>query len=158
MRLTSIILVMALLLSACFEEDQMVPPHEQGDLTEGLASLGAGYERQVYYDLKQNLEVASNPISHWDLSFESASGGWIIRLNSSKFMYAGNTLGSDFGADHDPAELNMIFDTSDGNPDSTALGDWFNLEEDTHSHIITKTALYNCPTMQRPPVHYPERC
>jgi hypothetical protein len=131
MRKTIVIFLLAVLITACFEEDQMVSPHEQGDLTEGMAALGSNYEMQVYYDLSSNQEVASNTVSVWDLSFESATGGWIIRLNSSKFMYAGNTRGSDFGPEPDPSGLDMRFDTSDGNPDSTALRDWFFLEEDS---------------------------
>jgi hypothetical protein len=109
----------------------MVPPHEQGDLEVGQVALGTTYQRQVYFDLLGNDEAASNVISDWDLSFESASGGWLIRLNSSKFMLAGNSFDTDFSAELNPADLDMVFDKSDGNPDSTAIGAWYELMEDT---------------------------
>ncbi|MEN8204356.1 MAG: HmuY family protein [Bacteroidota bacterium] len=125
------ILMLALLLPSCFQEEDMVPPHEQGDLELGEVALGTTYSRQVYFDLLSNDEIASNVISDWDLSFESASGGWIIRLNSSKFMLAGNSFNTDFAAELKSSDLHMRFDQSDGNPDSTALGPWFEITEDS---------------------------
>jgi hypothetical protein len=123
------------MLPSCFQEEDMVPPHEQGDLEVGQVALGSNYARQVYFDLLSNDEAASNVISDWDLSFESGSGGWTIRLNSSKFMMAGNSHGTDFGEPIDPAELQMIFDKSDGNPDSTAIGTWYEMTEDSVSSL-----------------------
>ena len=117
----------------------MVAPHEPGNLLEGQVSLGSGYEQQVFFDLLRNMEVSTNLVSEWDLSFESSTGGWLIRLNSSKFMYAGNSFDTLFDAELKQTELEMDFDTSDGNPDSTALGPWFReSEEDTawsHKHV-----------------------
>lgn len=134
----AIILVLTLALTSCFEEDVMVAPHEPGNLLEGQVSLGSGYEQQVFFDLLRNMEVSTNLVSEWDLSFESSTGGWLIRLNSSKFMYAGNSHDTLFDAELKQNELEMDFDTSDGNPDSTALGQWFQKEEDTawsHKHV-----------------------
>ncbi len=124
------ILLMALLLPSCFQEEDMVFPHEQGDLEVGQAAQGTSYERQVYYDLFSNDEISSNFISEYDLSFESSSEGWIIRLNSSKFMLAGNSGDTVFSKEIAAADLDMIFDKSDGNPDSTAIGAWFEISED----------------------------
>jgi len=124
MRLERYIWIVPLLLSSCFQEDEMVPSHETGDLTVGVAQMGPYYGRQIYYDLTGNLEVASNPVAAWDLSFESASGGWEIRLNTSMFMYAGNSYDTAFSEPLSPGGLEMVFDASSGNPDSTAIGDW----------------------------------
>lgn len=137
------ILLLALLLPSCFQEEEMIPPHEQGDLEIGEVALESNYSRQVYFDLFSNDEIASNVISEWDLSFESASGGWTIRLNSSKFMMAGNSYDTVFNDPLDPAELQMIFDKSDGNPDSTAIGTWYESTEDTihslnHVYLIDR--------------------
>ncbi len=103
----------------------MITPHEQGDLEEGQAPLGSYYENQVYFDLHNNEEISSSSIYDYDLSFESSGGGWIIRLNSAKFMLAGNSHDTVFSADLIPDSLDMKFDTSDGNPDSTAIGMWY---------------------------------
>lgn len=116
---------LAVVLTSCFEEEEMVAPHIQGNLEMGMASLGSEYAFQVYYDLNSNREVASNLVSDWDLSFESNTGGWTIRLNSSKFMTAGNSRDTTFIAPLNQSELEMRFDASDGNPDSTAIGPWY---------------------------------
>ena len=124
MRYISIILLFMLSLQSCFEEEEMIPPHEQGDLEEGQAALGPYYENQVYFELSDNEEAASSSIYDYDLSFESSGGGWIIRLNSAKFMLAGYSHDTVFIADLIPDNLDMKFDKSDGNPDSTAIGAW----------------------------------
>lgn len=109
----------------------MVPPHEQGDLEEGQVALGSFYEDQAYYDLQRNLEVSASSILDWDLSFESASGGWSIRLNSAKFMLAGNSGDTVFHAELHAEDLSMNFDHSGGNPDSTAMAACFAVTEDS---------------------------
>lgn len=131
MRFLSFILLFSLFLQSCFKEEEKIPPHEQGDLEEGQAALGPYYEDQVYFDLHSNLEAASSSILDWDLSFESFSGGWTIRLNSSKFMLAGNSRNTLFQAELDAENLDMKFDKSDGNPDSTAMADWYEVSDDS---------------------------
>ena len=137
------ILLLALLLPSCFEEEEMVPPHEQGDMEEGQVALGSSYENQVYYDFYSNDGIRSNLISEWDLSFESFSGGWIIRLNSSKFMLAGNSEDTIFTKEIVAADLDMIFDKSDGNPDSTAIGIWY------EPGIISEKSLHHVYLLDR---------
>ena len=131
MRYLSFILFFILTLQSCFEEDEMVPPHEQGDLLEGQAALGSFYESQIYYDLNGNEEVTGSSIYDWDLSFESSTGGWIIRLNSALFMLAGNSNDTLFSAELIMDDLEMKFDKSDGNPDSTAIGKWYEISDDS---------------------------
>ena len=113
MRFLFHILLLALLLPSCFQDEEMVPPHEQGDLEEGQVGLGTTYERQVYYDLLANIEMETHLISEYDLSFESSTGGWIIRLNSAKFMLAGNSMDTVFSKELNASDLDMIFDKSD---------------------------------------------
>jgi hypothetical protein len=131
MRNLFILLILIMTAHSCFKEEEMVPPHEQGDLTEGQVAMGAYYGTQVFFDLNNNTTVASNALIDWDLSFESANRGWIIYLNTAKFMLAGNSLDTLFNADLNVDELNMKFDKSDGNPDSTAIGSWFEISEDS---------------------------
>jgi hypothetical protein len=138
MRYLSIILLFILPLQSCFKEEEMIPRHEQGDLEEGQTALGSYYENQVYFDLYGNEKVTGSSIYDWDLSFESSSGGWLIRLNSAKFMLAGNSKDSLFSADLIMDDLEMKFDKSDGNPDSTSLLSWFETTEDSswsHRHV-----------------------
>ena len=138
MRYLSFILLLILTLQSCFEEEEMVPLHEQGDLQEGQAALGPYYENQVFYDLNGNEEVTGSSIYAWDLSFESFTGGWIIRLNSALFMLAGNSNDTLFSAELIMDDLEMKFDKSDGNPDSTAIGKWYEISDDSswsHRHV-----------------------
>jgi hypothetical protein len=131
MRYLSIILICTLALHSCFEEEEMVPRHEQGNLKEGVAAMGPYYETQVYFDLCDNKEVCSNLLTEWDLSFESDSGAWIIRLNSAQFMLAGNSSDTLFSSDLNQDDLEMRFDKSDGNPDSTAIASWYEISADS---------------------------
>jgi len=124
MRALRYIWFIPLFLSSCFQEDEMVPPYEPGDLQTGTAGMGPYYGQQVYYDLTGNMAVDSNRVSAWDLSFESSTGGWEIRLNTSMFMYAGNSHDTTFSTTLAPASLDMKFDASGGDPDSTAIGEW----------------------------------
>lgn len=125
------LVILALGFTSCFQEEEMVPPHEEGDLETGQAPMGVNYGNQVFFDLKQNRVASSNIISTWDLSFESSGGGWNIRLNSSKFMLAGNTYSTGFGDEIDRNQVEMRFDPSDGNPDSTAFGNWYQVNGDS---------------------------
>jgi len=121
----ALILLLSLMITSCFKEDVMVPSHQQGNLEVGQASQGSNYERQVFYDLDRNVELRSNVISAWDLCIESIAAGGIIRLNSSKHMVAGNSYDTTFLQDLAKGDLDMRFDSSDGHPDSTAIGAWF---------------------------------
>ena len=76
MRYLTIIYVCLLSLHSCFEEEQMVLKHEQGDLELGQAAMGVDYRYQVYYDLLESVEASSNLVSEFDLSFESSSLGF----------------------------------------------------------------------------------
>ena len=110
-----------LILSSCFKEDDPLPaPSIQTTTIE----MNEYYLYQVYFDLNRNLEVARNEKNDWDLGFESGDSTWHIVLNTSAFMYAANTGEKDFGAVTDTTGLIWKYDKSDGNPDSTAIGNW----------------------------------
>lgn len=139
MRYFSLIFLFILLLQSCFQEEEMIPPHEQGDLQEGQAALGSLYENQVYFDLQNNQPVSTASVNSYDLSFESSTGGWTIRLNSAKFMMAGNSYDTLFSANLHADDLEMNFDKSDGDPDSTAIGTWYMSGDDS---IWSKRHVY----------------
>ena len=112
-------------LSSCFKEDEMIPAHDPGDVIEAEVALGELYTQQVYFNLSDSSTVASNNKDDWDLAFESTEEGWHIFLNTSCFMWAGATGITDFEASIDTTGLNWKYDPSDGNPDSTAIGQYF---------------------------------
>jgi hypothetical protein len=94
------------------------------------------YRYQVYYDLGTDQVVSANDKSDWDLGFECADSSWHILLNTSAFMLAANTGMKDFEAVSDTTALDWRFDKSDGNPDSTAIGSWLEIND-------TDTMYYN---------------
>lgn len=119
------------LLNSCFQEDDIVPPHEQGNIETGEVVLGKTYPNQVFYDLSTNSTVSYNALSDWDLAFECDKNSWHIILNAAQMMYAGNSKDTDFANITSSDGLDMLFDKSDGNMDSTAIGDWYFFENDT---------------------------
>ena len=123
-------LILLFALTSCFEEDEMVLPHDPGDLTVGNVELTETYKYQVFYDFETNTGVKQNLISEWDLGFETADSGWHIILNTSKMMLAGNTGKTDFESVKSKGGIEMNFDPSHGNLDITAIGNWHTLSED----------------------------
>lgn len=131
MKKTLTIISALVFLSGCFPEDTIVPPHEPGDLQVGTVSVGTDYRYQSFYDLNTNREVTMNHSADWDLAFESSTNGHRIILNSAKNMYAGNSYDTLFENVISEEGVKMKFDQSDGNPDSTAIGEWYEIIDDT---------------------------
>ena len=129
MRFLVIYVILLFALTSCFEEDEMVPKHDPGDLTTVIVELTETYKYQAFFDLETNRTVKQNLITEWDLGFESSDSGWHVILNTSKMMLAGNTGFTDFEAVKSIGGTEMNFDPSHGNLDSTAIGNWYKLTE-----------------------------
>jgi hypothetical protein len=134
------ILSLVLLLNSCFKEDELIPPHDQGDVKTVTIELMKDYRYQSYYDLNSGQVVSTNLKKEWDLGFECSPDGWHVILNTSNFMIAARTGSDDFSAPIDTTGFKWRFDKSDGNLDSTAIGNWFTLTED--SSIIYTNEVY----------------
>jgi len=132
-----IIILSIIFFSSCFKEDQIVPAHEQGDLQTAEIVLGEYYSNQIFYDLKTNSIITSNIISDWDLAFECKENSWHIILNAAQMMYAGNTNDTVFENITSASGVEMFFDNSNGNLDSTAIGSWYYMQNN-----ITKSYNY----------------
>ena len=116
----AIVLISLLLLTSCFPEDKQIIPRDV-DIIEIPYSM---YENQTWYSLHNMLVTSTNSFLDWDLGFESNVTGHHIILNTSRFMYAGNTLSTDFYAITDNICDTMIYDDSNGDLSRTAIGDW----------------------------------
>lgn len=127
MRGLHIILSLSVILwmTSCFKEDEKIAPHDPGDVQTVAIELTKDYRYQVYFDLGSGQVVSSNLKKEWDLGFESSEKGWHIILNTSNFMVASKTGNDDFDAPIDTTGYSWRFDKSDGNLDSTAIGEWF---------------------------------
>lgn len=122
------ILLGLIVLSGCFKEDEPIPPHPKGELKQEVIPLTQYYINQVYFSLPNGEQVSMNQKNDFDLSFACADTSYIIRLNTSTFMKAAQTEFSELEQVSDTAGLVWLFDKSDGNPDSTALRNWVNIE------------------------------
>lgn len=134
-------LIMLIILSAtftsCFKDDERVTPFDRGDRitdTIPMSHITAGgsvqaYLNQVYYSLNDSTIVSINEKKSFDLAFDASENGSRIWLNTSNFMLAGKSDKTDLEAVNSAAGLDMIYDPSSGNPDSTAIGNWFEAQE-----------------------------
>jgi hypothetical protein len=118
-----------LLASAFFSSGEKkelpVAPHEPGDVKNATVNMGEDYRWQIYYDLETGQAVGQNLKTAWDLGFETGADGFHVILNSSKMMFAYNTGKEDMsGVTISDTAGKKSWDTPDGHPDSTAIGDW----------------------------------
>lgn len=113
-----------LLLTACFKEDERIPPYDRGEKITGTVAMTQNYKYQVYYSLNTQSIVATNERTHYDLMFESTPGGVLIRPNTANFAMAAPTGKFELSQVSSAAGLSMRFDPSSGNRDSTVLRNW----------------------------------
>lgn len=129
LHLTAILIVFSLLLRSCFEEDQPVPPYIPPDDVDAVSIQNSIYTHQVYFDLSSGEIVAENENSVWVLGFECSADGHHLLINSSDFWGVANTGSANFdSAYYDNPTYVWKADKSDGDLDSTAVGDWLSFD------------------------------
>lgn len=116
-----------LLLTSCFKEDERITPHDRGDKITATITMTQNYKYQVYYSLNTQSVVATNERSEFDLMFESHPGGMLIRPNTANFAMIAPTGKFQLSQVTSATGLNMQFDPSSGNPDSTVLRNWISI-------------------------------
>ncbi len=144
-KLIFILFVLPLLLTSCFKDDERVTPYDRGSkitsiipMTSIEGNVIGLYKNQVYFNLQDSSVVSSNDKTSWDLAFDASENGYTIWLNTANFMLAGETETSNLSEVNTAAGLNMQFDPSSGNPDSTVLKTWIliNENETTYSKKV----------------------
>ncbi len=116
-------LLLILGIIACEPEEIPISAHRSGDITTNSVDLTKDYRYQIFYKLNGNEVVAKNLKTAWDIGFESSEEGWHIVLNTSKAMLASSTEETNFSTIINTKDLTWKFDVSNGNLDSTAIGD-----------------------------------
>jgi len=132
-----LLIILATAFTSCFKDDERVTPFDRGDRitdTIPMSHITAGgsvqaYLNQVYYSLNDSAIASINEKKSFDLAFDAAENGSRIWLNTSKFMLVGKSDKTDLEAVSSAAGLDMIYDPSSGNADSTAIGNWFEAQE-----------------------------
>lgn len=126
-RLLYISLLLMTLVTSCFKEDEMVTPHQPGDLSEQTIAMGQYYTSQEYFDLGTNSVVGSNSKDIFDLRFSCADSNIFVRLNSAKFIRIANTNDTVFFTVLDTTGQDWFYDAASGNTDSIAIKDWYSV-------------------------------
>lgn len=128
MRYLILLISFAICFSACQPEELPAPQHQQSAALLNEAEMGEQYEYQVFYSLRQNAVISKNLKTDWDIAFENGDEGFHVILNSAKFMAAYNTGKNQIQTVTDTAGFGagLAYDKSDGDLDSTAIGDWRN--------------------------------
>ena len=140
----AIALILIIPIQGCFKEDLPVPRHTRGNVRTDTIAMTPTYSVQVYYDLDSSGVVRTNEKKSSDLGFDCSDEGWIIRLNTADFMVAADMGEIQFGSSVDTSGRTWRFDSSDRNPDSTAIGRWFSMNawSDTvsnrHVYVINR--------------------
>ncbi|MCH2231290.1 MAG: hypothetical protein MK105_13190 [Crocinitomicaceae bacterium] len=128
MRFGVIIICVLFGLISCKKDEIPIPKHEAGEGQVSQIPMGEDYANQLFYDLETNSVISTNDKTDWDLGFESNDDGWHVVLNTSKGMgvhrsdLAFDQITSDVG-------LDWHWDKQTGNLDSTAIGDWTNVDK-----------------------------
>jgi len=132
-------------LAACFGEDEMVIPHTPGD-EQTFTYNKSIYTTQSFFDLGTNSIVEENPNGEWILRFASQAGDWHVGINSADYWAVYNSGSSDPDSVQDnPVTGDWNFDSSSGEPDSTAFAGWilFTEEDTIYSNIIYLLGKYD---------------
>ena len=118
--------LLSVLLFACEKKELPVPAYDRGDVITAQVELTTTYKNQVWYSLSENRVVSTNFKTAWDLAFEASATGFHVIMNTSKSMRIYKTNFTDMAQVTDTTGLGIHqnCDNPNGNPDSTAIGDW----------------------------------
>lgn len=115
------------MLTSCFKEDERITPYDRSDKLTATIEMTQTYKYQVYYSLEDAQVVGVVNKQSFDLMFDANPDGRHIFLNSANFMMAARTGKTSLSDVTSFAGLEMMFDPSTGNHDSTAIGNWFSM-------------------------------
>jgi hypothetical protein len=123
-----IVFCLLLGLTSCFKENNMLPPADQNYGQIAVIEMTPTYAEQFYFNLASNAVIKRTPRYSYDLMFDCAAGKFNIWLNTAKMMSVKRTG----KADMDSVSLSdtlggkWFFDMGAFNPDSNAIGQWWN--------------------------------
>ncbi|MEZ4806757.1 MAG: HmuY family protein [Flavobacteriales bacterium] len=122
---------MSVALSGCLKEELPVPRAPRGDAVSVQVCIGADYGAQLWYDIGTNSVTAQNSKQDWDLAFAGGADGWVVRLNSARYMRVVRTGNTDLAQSTDTTGYGPLWrvDHNEGSLDSLAIGDWRSTNE-----------------------------
>lgn len=126
-----IVLVGVALFTGCFKEEEPLPAPLPGDELIVNADMGTNYQNVYFYDIEANNFISSTFRDTWDLGFACKDGDFSIKLNGGKLMKAARTSSTNLANVTDTTGYTYLADAVTGNPDSTAIGQWFTVNGDS---------------------------
>lgn len=102
------------------KEDPLEVPNSPGELKQTSVNMFPDYRDQVWFNFELGEEVYRNNKTEWDFVWQNE----VLRLNTSRAMYAGVTNFSDLSLIDDTVGVLMRYDVTSGSPDSTAFNLW----------------------------------
>ena len=130
------VLMLILLVNSCFKEDIQLAKPKPGDVKTVTIEIGYPYLNQVYYNCEKNLIVSSNSRYDWDLKFENGINGYHIIVNTAKGILVSNQGNVNFADINSATGVNWQWDKSNGNLDSTAIGEWYDFDTDMSKQMV----------------------
>lgn len=127
--------------TACQEKEplwELAPP---GTETQAMVSMGPEYEYMVFFKFK-NGTLVKQKVCDWDIAFASGSSERHITLNGGNAVQVYNTCDTAIGkvfSEPDPEDWQ--WDNPNGDPDSTAIGQWYNK---FNGSSLRQTYLIDC--------------
>ena len=125
----------AAMLAGCEKEELPLelPPSEVqvGSVTDQVEQ-GNDYSTQVFYDFVMERKASSSAVNSWDLAFDAGAAGARVWMNGGTEVAVFNTGLRNFAnATGLPSGFHYTqwaYDRPNGNPDSTGVGEWRNLQ------------------------------
>ena len=134
-----LLMLSALFLSSCFENEVPVKPFPRGDVKVTVIPMTPDYTNQFYYSFEKNQIVKENRYDIWDLAFQCYGEDFYILLNGAKFMEAADMGQIDFESVKDRNNSNFKYDSTNGGFDDYAIGKWWTASGDS---AISKNHVY----------------
>jgi hypothetical protein len=120
-----LLLIWVVLLTACFTEDEPVPPYvSPPGVISQVIEMGPSYGTQHFYDLESDSVLAVVDRSSWDIALGSSNLNRSIYVNSSKLMKVCDLGPVNFETALLPQQPVWKIDASSGDIDSTGIGFW----------------------------------
>lgn len=120
-----LVLMLASTLLSCQKEEPLWELPPPGPETQAKVSMGPEYEHMVYFKFS-NGNTIKKEVRNWDLAFASGADERYITLNGGNEVQAYLTHDTILGKSYsDPEPNDWQWDNPNGDPDSTAIGCWY---------------------------------
>jgi len=117
-------LMAVLALSSCQKDEPLWQLPAPGPEKVATVSMGENYENVIFFQLGTGATQVRN-LNTWDLGFATGANEHHIIMNGGKEVQVYHTNETDFTKTYTATNSSpWVWDNPNGNPDSTAIGNW----------------------------------